>query len=65
MLQYGSGLVLLDTFRHHVDYVVHNRRAELQVEVRLDALLGDSLCYTYKHDFVTRFCFTYRFLIYL
>lgn len=39
MLQNSPGLVLLDTLRHHVDNVVHNRSAQLQVEVRFDALL--------------------------
>ena len=41
MLQNGLGLVLLDRLGHHVEDVVHDRRTELQVEVRLDALLGD------------------------
>lgn len=44
MLQDGPGLVLLDTLGHHIHYVVHNRRSQLQVEVRLDSLLGYRLC---------------------
>lgn len=43
MLKNRSGLVLLDAFWHHVNDVVHNRGSQLEIEVRLDALLGDSL----------------------
>jgi len=35
--------VLLDRLRHHVQYVVRDRRPEFQVVMRLDALLGDCL----------------------
>lgn len=43
VLQDGAGLVLLDPLRHHVQDVVHDGRAQLQVKVRLHALLGDRL----------------------
>ena len=47
MLQDGAGLVLLDSFRHHVQNVVHDGRSQLQIKVRLDSLLrhrlGDTL----------------------
>lgn len=46
MLQDGSGFVLLDSFRHHVQNVMHNGCPQLQVKVRLHTLLCDSLCYT-------------------
>lgn len=39
VLQNGAGLVLLDTFRHHVHDVVHDGSAQLEVIVRLHALL--------------------------
>lgn len=39
MLQDGAGLVLLDTFWHHVQDVMHHSRSQLQVKVRLDSLL--------------------------
>lgn len=38
-----SHLVLLDALRHHVQDVVHDGGAQLQVEVRLHALLGHRL----------------------
>lgn len=41
MLQDGASLVLLDTLWHHVQDVVHDSRSQLQVKVRLNALLGD------------------------
>lgn len=44
MLQDRLGLVLLDGLRHHVEDVVHHCCAELKVIVRLDTLLGNSLC---------------------
>eukprot|EP00123_Amoebidium_parasiticum_P018100 comp24100_c1_seq1/m.43517 comp24100_c1_seq1/g.43517 ORF comp24100_c1_seq1/g.43517 comp24100_c1_seq1/m.43517 type:complete len:308 (+) comp24100_c1_seq1:5498-6421(+) len=43
MLQNGAGLILLDTLGHHVHDVVHHRRTQLQVKVRLHTLLGDRL----------------------
>lgn len=43
MLQDRLRLVLLDALGHHVEDVVHDGGAELEVEVRLDALLGDRL----------------------
>mmetsp|Transcript_21407 Transcript_21407/g.67173 ORF Transcript_21407/g.67173 Transcript_21407/m.67173 type:complete len:241 (+) Transcript_21407:4296-5018(+) len=43
MLQDGSRLVRLDTLGHHVEDVVHDGGAELEIEVRLDPLLGDRL----------------------
>lgn len=45
MLQYDTGLVLLDTLWHHVQDVVHHRRTQLQIEVRLNALFSHSLCH--------------------
>lgn len=43
VLQDGSGLVLFDALGHHVQDVVHHGGTQLQVEVRLHALFGDSL----------------------
>mmetsp|Transcript_26458 Transcript_26458/g.83860 ORF Transcript_26458/g.83860 Transcript_26458/m.83860 type:complete len:710 (-) Transcript_26458:29-2158(-) len=43
MLQDCPGLVGTDAFRHHVDDVVHDGCAQLQVEVALHPLLGDGL----------------------
>ena len=40
VLQDGARLVLLDALRHHVQDVVHHSCPELQVKVRLNALLG-------------------------
>lgn len=48
VLQDGSGFVLFDPFWHHVQDVVHHSCPELQVEVRLHALLRDSLCDTLR-----------------
>ncbi|RNA42796.1 hypothetical protein BpHYR1_029175 [Brachionus plicatilis] len=41
MLQYGLCLVLFDSLGHHVQYVVHDGDAQLQIVVRLDSLFGD------------------------
>ena len=43
VLQDGAALVRLDALGHHVEDVVHHRRAQLEVVVRLDALLGHRL----------------------
>ena len=47
VLEDGARLVRLDALRHHVEDVVHHRRAQLEVKVGLDALLryrfGDAL----------------------
>lgn len=43
VLQDRLRLVLLDALGHHVEDVVHDRRAELEVEVRVDTLLRDRL----------------------
>jgi hypothetical protein len=43
VLQDGLGLVLLHALGHHVQDVVHDSGPQLQVKVRLDALLGHSL----------------------
>lgn len=43
MLQDRLALVLLDALRHHVENVVHDGRAKLEVEVRVDTLLRDRL----------------------
>ena len=40
MLQDGASLVLLDTLWHHVQDVMHYSCSQLQVKVRLNALLG-------------------------
>lgn len=40
MLQDGARLVLLDALWHHVQDVMHDSRSQLQVKVRLYALLG-------------------------
>lgn len=42
-LQDGARLVSLDPLGHHVQDVVHHRRSELEVEVRLHPLLGHRL----------------------
>ena len=42
-LEDGARLVCLDTLRHHVQDVVHHRRSQLQVEVRLHPLLRHRL----------------------
>lgn len=43
VLQDGPGLVLLDALGHHVQDVVHHGGTQLQIEVRLHALLGHRL----------------------
>ena len=43
MLQDSLCLVLLDRFRHHVKNIVHNSGTKLQVVVRLNTLLRNSL----------------------
>lgn len=43
MLQDGAGLVLLDALGHHVEDVVHDRSAQFEIKVRLDALLRHRL----------------------
>jgi hypothetical protein len=43
MLQYCLGLVLLDGFGHHVEDGVHHSSTELEIKVRFDTLLRDSL----------------------
>ena len=43
MLKNCAGLVLLDALWHHVQNIVHNRCAQLEVEVAFNALLGYSL----------------------
>ena len=44
MLQDCPGHVLFDSLWHHVQDVVHDGGSQLQIEVRLDALLCHSLC---------------------
>lgn len=46
VLQDGSGLVLFDTLRHHVQYVVHHSSTQLQVKVRFHTLFSNRLGYT-------------------
>lgn len=41
MLQDRARLVRTDAFRHHVENVVHHRRSQLEIKVRLDTLFGD------------------------
>ena len=48
MLQNGSGFVLFDTFGHHVQDVVHDGGAELQIKVGFDPLLRHSLGHTFR-----------------
>lgn len=43
MLQNSLGLVLLNSFGHHIQNIVHDSRSELEVEMRLDPLLRNSL----------------------
>ena len=43
MLQNRLRLVLLDRLRHHVEDIVHDGSAELEVVVRLHTLLRDRL----------------------
>ncbi len=40
MLQDGASLVLLDALWHHVQDVMHHSCSQLQVKVRLNALLS-------------------------
>ncbi|RUP50906.1 hypothetical protein BC936DRAFT_137166 [Jimgerdemannia flammicorona] len=47
MLQDGFALVRLNPLGHHIDDIVHDGGAELEVIVGLDALLGDGLCDTF------------------
>lgn len=44
MLQDSLRLVLLDSLGHHVEDIVHDGSSELEIEVRFDTLLRDSLC---------------------
>lgn len=44
MLQNGPGFVLFDSFRHHVQDVMHHSCSQLQVKVRLHTLFCHSLC---------------------
>ena len=44
MLQDGPCFVLLDSFRHHVQNVVHDCCPELQIIVTLHSLLSDCFC---------------------
>lgn len=48
VLQDGSGLVLFDPLRHHVQDVMHHSCTQLQVKVRLHTLFGHSLCNTLR-----------------
>ncbi|RUS16871.1 hypothetical protein BC937DRAFT_90706 [Endogone sp. FLAS-F59071] len=43
MLQDGLALIGLDPLRHHIDNIVHDRRAQLEIVMRLDALLRNRL----------------------
>lgn len=43
MLQNNTGLVLFDSFRHHVQNVMHDSSSQLQVKVAFNSLLGDCL----------------------
>lgn len=43
VLQDGSGFVLFDALRHHVQDVMHHCSTQLQVKVGLHTLLGNSL----------------------
>lgn len=43
MLKDGSGLVLLDTLRHHIQDVMHHSSSQLQIKVRFHTLFGHSL----------------------
>mmetsp|Transcript_14739 Transcript_14739/g.38930 ORF Transcript_14739/g.38930 Transcript_14739/m.38930 type:complete len:664 (+) Transcript_14739:435-2426(+) len=49
VLQDGPGLVRAHALRHHVDDVVHDGCAQLEIEVALHALLRDGLRYTLGH----------------
>ena len=46
MLQNCPGLVLLDTLRHYIDDVMHDAGPQLQDEVTLHCLLGDSFSHS-------------------
>jgi len=50
MLEDCARLVLFDPFRHHVDDVMHHRRAQLQIEVRFDSLFRHSLGHTLQSE---------------
>ena len=48
MLQHCVDFALLDTFRHHVHEIGHDGSTQLEIEVRFDTLLGDSLGHTLR-----------------
>lgn len=48
MLQDRSGFVLLDTFRHHVNDIVHNGSSQLQVKVGFYSLLGNGFSNSFR-----------------
>lgn len=41
MLQNNTGFVLFDSFRHHVQNIMHHCGSKFQVKVTLNSLLGD------------------------
>jgi hypothetical protein len=48
MLKDRSRFCLFNSFRHHIENIVHNRSAKLKIEVRLDSLFRDRLCDTFR-----------------
>lgn len=47
VLQNSSCFVLLNAFRHHIHYIVHDRSAQFQVKVRFNSLF----CDCFSHSF--------------
>ena len=48
MLQNGPRFILFDSLRHHIQNIVHDRSAQLQIIVALHALLGDGLSHALR-----------------
>ena len=48
MLKDRSRFCLFNSFWHHIENIVHYRSAKLEIEVRLDSLFRDRLCYTFR-----------------
>lgn len=48
MLKDGARFVGTDSLRHHVEYVVHHGRTELQIIRTLHTLLGNGLCDSFR-----------------
>jgi hypothetical protein len=47
MLKNGLSLILLNRFRHHIQDVMHDSGAKLEIEMRFDPLFSHGLCNTF------------------